>query len=159
MKIKELLVGEDQRAMKTRFRRSAKTTALLDGQPANPKKILNMIQQSLNKATGYNFRLTPKYIEDEGFWALYEYNFGEYTVEIEVEISWYDDQMYSGTIEKPMIRIVIERPIRDRKTLSHYRKAVTTEWINTMWDDESIDDIHIATNPSKKWSEFGGHRT
>ena len=158
MRINEVMIIEDRGTMRTRFRRSAKTTAMLDGHPENPKKILTMMKQSLDRATGYRFKVTPKYIEDEEFWGMLIYDGGEYKVEIAIEINWYSGQQYLASIDKPIIRSTITAARNGEQTLFHQRRELTTEYINTMWD-ESTDDIHIAADPSKKWSFFDGAKS
>lgn len=156
MKAKEILV-DSKMSTTARFKRSSKT-AMLDGHPEDPKKILNMINQSLKSATGYKFKITPMYIDKEGYWASLKYELGEYEVGITLQISWHartrDNQIFVGSIDKPIVRArLMSKTPSAPIDLFHYTTEITTETINTLWNDVS-DEIHIATNPSKRWSEI-----
>ncbi len=147
MKIKEILVDSKISTI-SRFTRSEKT-AMLDGHLEYPKKILNMINQSLKATMGYKFKMTPMHIEKEEYWATFKYELGEYAIEVNLQVSWFDGD---SSIDKPII-IAWVNTYAGTKDLFRFRYEITTEMINTIWNEVS-DDIHIAANPSKRWSEI-----
>jgi len=158
MKINEIKSRIPRTSIQARFR-PPKKTAILDGKPEDPKKILNMILKSLNTATGYKFVMKFKKIEDDISWVEFYYEFSEYEIDIDFQIRSFDNpstQTWRASIDKPLLIAWISGLANmtvwasSQFKLFHFRQPITTEMINTMWDGEIKDRIHIAANPSKQ---------
>ena len=108
--------------------RTATDTAWFDGMPANPKKILALMQKSLNETTGYKFKMTPTLIRENRYYGIFRFE----GVTIEVQVQWdspYGARAYS--LEKPSIIAV--NPTAYDRTVFTYHMALTTETITLLW--------------------------
>ena len=98
-----------------RFQKTS-DTAWLDGKPANPKKVLGLMQRSLNKYTGFNWKMTPTRIGKKRYYG--EFDFEGTTIEIQV--SWEDAYgSMESTIDRPAV-VCVNPAAHDRNVFLYY---------------------------------------
>ncbi len=120
--------------------KAGSNTAMLDGRPANPKKILGLMQKSLNKTTGFNWKMTPTKMLPNKY-------AGDFTFEdttITVEVSWdsdYGARVYS--IDSPAVTAVNDAAFE--RNIFFYAIQMNTKNIGQIWK-KSADDIRDRIN-------------
>ena len=144
MKVNEIIVEDET---PTRFRKQS-NTAIFNGKPGDPKKILIAFKNSLNHATEMNWKLKPVSITDDGFIGELTYhdwnspdNDGSREKEcmVTVKVQWGHHR--GGTIRKPRIELNIFNS-HDEMNLINYRIELDDETVANMWSPMTVKTIH-----------------
>lgn len=143
MKIKEIII--EYGATRTRFQKQS-NSAIFNGKPADPKKILIALKNSLNKTTGFNFKVKPTRVNKKEYAADFYYEDGDFEypmahgakwMMIVLTVSWFEN----GSKEKPIIKAQIHNS-HDEMTLFKHQIEMNNETISNMWIPMTVHTIH-----------------
>ena len=147
MKVNEIIEAS------VRFRSPSKS-AIFNGEPADPKKILMAFKNSLNRATEMNWKMKPVSISEMGYIGEFRFhewqdetahgpNAGRKQLTITVKVTWYQSDRVTRpqTMRKPRIELNLFNS-HDEMNLINYRVELDDETVANMWGPMTVKTIH-----------------